>query len=455
MEVSLLKRYKKVPLATPQLISLGFAAVIFGGALLLMLPISNRQGEITPFIDALFTATSATCVTGLTTVNTAQHWTPFGQLIILLMIETGGLGFMSLPVFFFMIAKKKINLRTRMLLKDSLNLDQMNGGVNLMRYILLTSVIIQGLGVFALSFSFVPRYGWIKGIWFSIFHSVSSFCNAGFDLLGDSLANDQQDIWLLFVVMTLIIAGGLGFLVWYDIMQYHTRKRLSIHSKIALTMTASLLIFGTFGFYLTEHNAQNLVVGNWLQRLFNTMFMAVTPRTAGYYSVSYFEMSHAGLILTIVLMYIGGASGSTAGGLKTTTFGVLLIQMKSILKGRNQAEFSGRTIPNSAIFRALTLFFITLTLCIFATMILSITEKIPDVDGLGLEYIVFEVVSAFGTVGLTMGLTPELSIIGKIIIISLMFIGRVGIMTVLFSLIAKSRQQEQHFKYPEESVLIG
>lgn len=451
----MLKQLKKGHLATPQLISLGFATVILCGALLLMLPISSRSGGITPFIDALFTATSATCVTGLTTVNTAQHWTPFGQFVILVMIETGGLGFMSLPVFFFMIARKKINLRTRMILKDSLNLEQMNGSVNLMRYILLTSVIIQGLGSIALSFSFVPQYGWLKGIWFSIFHSVSSFCNAGFDLLGDSLANNQQDIWMLSVIMILIIAGGLGFLVWFDLIQYRKQKRLSIHSKIALLMTGSLLILGTIGFYLTEHNGQLLVTGNWLQRFFNTMFMAVTPRTAGYYSVNYFEMSHAGLILTIVLMYIGGTSGSTAGGLKTTTFGVLLIQMKSILKGRNRAEFSGRTIPAGAIFRALTLFFITLSLCILATMILSVTEKIPDVDGLGLEYIVFEVVSAFGTVGLTMGLTPELSIVGKVIIISLMFIGRVGIMTVLLSLIAKARQQEQHFKYPEESVLIG
>jgi len=451
----LLKQLKKGHLATPQLISLGFATVILCGALLLMLPISSRSGGVTPFIDALFTATSATCVTGLTTVNTAQHWTPFGQFVILVMIETGGLGFMSLPVFFFMIARKKINLRTRMILKDSLNLEQMNGSVNLMRYILLTSVIIQGLGSIALSFSFVPQYGWLKGIWFSIFHSVSSFCNAGFDLLGDSLANNQQDIWMLSVIMILIIAGGLGFLVWFDLIQYRKQKRLSIHSKIALLMTGSLLILGTIGFYLTEHNGQLLVTGNWLQRFFNTMFMAVTPRTAGYYSVNYFEMSHAGLILTIVLMYIGGTSGSTAGGLKTTTFGVLLIQMKSILKGRNRAEFSGRTIPAGAIFRALTLFFITLSLCILATMILSVTEKIPDVDGLGLEYIVFEVVSAFGTVGLTMGLTPELSIVGKVIIISLMFIGRVGIMTVLLSLIAKARQQEQHFKYPEESVLIG
>lgn len=451
----MLKQLKKGHLATPQLISLGFATVILCGALLLMLPISSRSGGVTPFIDALFTATSATCVTGLTTVNTAQHWTPFGQFVILVMIETGGLGFMSLPVFFFMIARKKINLRTRMILKDSLNLEQMNGSVNLMRYILLTSVIIQGLGSIALSFSFVPQYGWLKGIWFSIFHSVSSFCNAGFDLLGDSLANNQQDIWMLSVIMILIIAGGLGFLVWFDLIQYRKQKRLSIHSKIALLMTGSLLILGAIGFYLTEHNGQLLVTGNWLQRFFNTMFMAVTPRTAGYYSVNYFEMSHAGLILTIVLMYIGGTSGSTAGGLKTTTFGVLLIQMKSILKGRNRAEFSGRTIPAGAIFRALTLFFITLSLCILATMILSVTEKIPDVDGLGLEYIVFEVVSAFGTVGLTMGLTPELSIVGKVIIISLMFIGRVGIMTVLLSLIAKARQQEQDFKYPEESVLIG
>lgn len=449
------RMYRRYELTTPQLISLGFASLILLGAILLTLPISSQSGEFTPFLDALFTTTSATCVTGLTTLNTAEHWSLFGQAIIIVLIEIGGLGFMSIPVVFYFISRKKINLSTRMILRDSLNMPTMSGEVGLMRYILKTAFIIQGLGIAALAIDFVPRYGWAKGLWFSFFHAISSFCNAGFDLFGDSLVPFQEDPWVLFIVMLLIIAGGLGFLVWYDLMGLRKKRRMTLHSKIALIITGGLLVFGTVGFFVTEGLNTSLIDSdNPLSRFANTMFMAVTPRTAGYYSIDYFQMSHAGLILTMILMFIGGTSGSTAGGLKTTTFGVLLLKVKSIFQGRSHAEFAHRTIKDAGVNRAMTLFFITLSLCIFATMILSVTEHIPNVDQLGLEYIAFEVVSAFGTVGLTMGLTPDLSMIGKLVIISMMFIGRVGIMTVLFSLVRRP-ETEGNFKYPDESVMIG
>lgn len=449
------KRYSKLALSAPQMITFGFAGVILLGAVLLSLPISSQSGEATPFIDALFTATSATCVTGLTTLTTAEHWNLFGQSVILVMIEVGGLGWISLPVLFFFLSRKKIGLKTRIVLQESLNMDQMSGGVYLMRYIIKIAVAIQLIGMALLMVDFVPRFGWVKGTWFSLFHAISSFCNAGFDLFGDSLVGFQKNPWVLSIVMLLIISGGLGFLVWSDLLNYRKRRKFTLHSRIALTVTLGLLIFGTLGFTLTERNAALLAEGNVIERFFNTMFMAVTPRTAGYFSIDYFQMTHAGLILTIILMFIGGTSGSTAGGLKTTTFGVLLIQVKSIFKGRTRAEFAGRTLRNAVVSRALTLFFITLSLCIVATMILSVTESIPNVHRLGLEYIVFEVVSAFGTVGLTMGLTPDLTMIGKLVIICLMFIGRVGILTVVFSLITKGRQQEPSIKYPEESIMIG
>lgn len=449
------KRYSKLALSAPQMITFGFAGVILLGAVLLSLPISSQSGEATPFIDALFTATSATCVTGLTTLTTAEHWNLFGQSVILVMIEVGGLGWISLPVLFFFLSRKKIGLKTRIILQESLNMDQMSGGVYLMRYIIKIAVAIQLIGMALLMVDFVPRFGWAKGTWFSLFHAISSFCNAGFDLFGDSLVGFQKNPWVLSIVMLLIISGGLGFLVWSDLLNYRKRRKFTLHSRIALTVTLGLLIFGTLGFTLTERNAALLAEGNVIERFFNTMFMAVTPRTAGYFSIDYFQMTHAGLILTIILMFIGGTSGSTAGGLKTTTFGVLLIQVKSIFKGRTRAEFAGRTLRNAVVSRALTLFFITLSLCIVATMILSVTESIPNVHRLGLEYIVFEVVSAFGTVGLTMGLTPDLTMIGKLVIICLMFIGRVGILTVVFSLITKGRQQEPSIKYPEESIMIG
>ncbi|MGL9903905.1 potassium/sodium uptake protein NtpJ [Enterococcus sp. DIV0802c] len=446
------KRVRK-RLSPVQLIAAGFFILILFGGSLLTLPFFSHSGESTHFIDALFTATSAVCVTGLTTLNTAEHWNSAGQFLIMTLIEIGGLGFMMIPILFFAIAKKKISFSMRIVLKEALNLEEMSGVIKLMIYILKFAVVIQVIGAVALSVVFIPELGWAKGIWFSIFHAVSSFCNAGFDLLGDSLLADQTNVYLIMVVSALIIAGGLGFIVWRDILSYHRVKKITLHSKVALSVTALLLIGGFILFLITERNGLTLVKGTFTERLANTFFMSVTPRTAGYYSIDYLQMSHAGLILTMFLMYIGGTSGSTAGGLKTTTLGILLIQMHAMFKGKTRAEAFGRTIRQAAVLRALTLFFVTLSLCVVAIMVLSVTETIPKTSGI--EYIAFEVFSAFGTVGLTMGLTPDLTLIGKLVIISLMYIGRVGIMTVVFSLLVKANRAEANYKYPEESIMLG
>ncbi|MEY8445020.1 TrkH family potassium uptake protein [Enterococcus ratti] len=448
-----MKKNVRKRLSPVQLLSAGFFCLIFLGGGLLTLPFFSRSGESTSFIDALFTATSAVCVTGLTTLNTAEHWNSAGQFLLMLLIEIGGLGFMMVPIIFFAIAKKKVSFSMRIVLKEALNLEKMSGVMNLMIYILKFAVIIQLLGALALSVVFVPKFGLGKGIWFSIFHAVSSFCNAGFDLLGDSLLNYQTNVYLLLVISVLVIAGGLGFIVWRDVLSYPRVRKITLHSKIALSVTGILLIGGCILFYFTERNGMTLVKGTFVEKLVNTFFMSVTPRTAGYCSVDYLQMSHAGLILTMFLMYIGGTSGSTAGGLKTTTLGTLVIQMYAMFKGKTRAEVFGRTIRQTAVLRALTLFFVTLSLCVAAIMVLSVTETIPKNSGI--EYIAFEVFSAFGTVGLTMGLTPDLTFIGKIVIISLMYIGRVGIMTVVFSLLVKGNKKEANYKLPEESIMIG
>ncbi|CAI3383792.1 TrkH family potassium uptake protein [Enterococcus cecorum] len=453
----MLKKEKKSniqKLGPVKFLSLGFAIIILTGGFLLSLPISSQSGEFTNFLDAVFTATSATCVTGLTTLNTAQHWSIFGQIIIMLLIELGGLGFMMLPIIFYTLAKKKVNLSTRIVLKEALNLDDMSGVMKLTLYVLKFSIAIQTTGMVLLAIDLVPRYGIIKGLWYALFHAISSFCNAGFDLFGDSLVPFQNDPYILLVISFLIVSGGLGFLVWRDLLQYKHTKRMSMHSKIALMMTGLLLLGGFVIFFFSEHNGRYLVQSdNLLVRLMNTLFMSVTPRTAGFYSVDYAAMSNPGLILTMFLMYIGGTSGSTAGGLKTTTFGVVLIQMISLLKGRQRAEFAGRSIKETAVFRAMTLFFISLSLCVISIMILSATEHLPRQNGI--EYAAFEVFSAFGTVGLTMGLTPDLTEFGKLLIIGLMYIGRVGIMTVLFSLMSNNQKTTCRYQYPYESVLVG
>ena len=260
----MIKQSKQIKKRLPavQLLALGFFLLILVGGGLLTLPFFSNSGHGTNFIDALFTATSAVCVTGLTTLNTAEHWNSAGQFLIMLLIEIGGLGFMMVPILCFALIKKKVSLSTRIILKEALNLEEVSGVMKLMLYILKLAFVIQLIGTVALSFVFVPEFGWLKGIWYSLFHAISSFCNAGFDLLGDSLANHQQNVYLIMVVSALIISGGLGFIVWRDLLEYHQKKKMTIHSKIALTVTGTLLLGGFVVFFFTERNGATLVEGN-------------------------------------------------------------------------------------------------------------------------------------------------------------------------------------------------
>lgn len=449
---------RKLYISPVQTIVLGFLSLIIVGTVLLSLPFSASNGQPTAVIDALFVATSAVCVTGLSPVNTVEHWSVIGQTIIMILIELGGLGFLTVATILFTVLRKKASLSMRMLYQEALNVSEVSGVFRLMKYIMKFAAIIQLLGAFLLSFQFVPTFGWGKGLFYSLFHAVSAFCNAGFDLLGDSLVPYQRSPYLLLIISFLIVAGGLGFIVWRDILtaiqarKLKTKQRVSIHTRLALIITGSLLLLGTVIFYFSEYSRFPADMGV-LDRLVNSWFLSVTPRTAGFYSVDYLKMSAPGLIITILWMFIGGTSGSTAGGLKTTTFGVILLQLRAIFKGKERAVFYERTIPERVVLQAFTLFFLGTFLCVAASILLSFTETIPK--GSGIEYIVFEVISAFGTVGLTMGLTPDLTVFGKLIIILLMFIGRVGIYTVLLSLIKKGLEGNSKIQYPKESVMIG
>lgn len=442
---------RRIPL--PAILTLGFLFFIVLGSILLMLPSATRSHQTTPFIDALFTATSATCITGLTTVNTAAHWSFFGQSIIIMLVEIGGLGFMTFSVLPFVLLKRKVDLTTRLLIKESLNFEKLADVDSVLKYVIGLSLIIQSLGAALLFVDFYPRYGFTHGFFMSLFHAVSAFCNAGFDLFGNSLESQQNDPYLILIVSALIIAGGLGFLVWRDLLLYKRRNRLSLHTKLALSTSGVLLLGAFLLFLLTEDNLAVIAPNTGgFNRLVSTFFLAVTPRTAGITTVPYSQLSIAGILLTIVLMFIGGTPGSTAGGIKTTTLGLLTLQSWAILRGNQDVEFGHRRFTERNIQRALMLVFISLVLVVTATMILTATETIPE--KYGLEYVIFEVISAFSNAGMSMGLTPHLTVIGKLIIMLLMFLGRVGIYTVMFTVLNANHPQKG-YRYPAENVMIG
>ncbi|GEO68701.1 TrkH family potassium uptake protein [Levilactobacillus acidifarinae] len=433
----------------------GFILIIAVGTILLSLPAATRTGQGTPLIDVLFTAASATCITGLTVVNTAAHWSVFGQLVILGMAEVGALGYMTFAVLLFNLIRRHrhMGLSTQLMVKESLNLENLSDTKSVMKYVVQLSAIFQLGGVALLAVDFIPRFGWRHGLYVSVYHSVMSFCNAGFDVFGNSLMAFRDDTYVILVTIVLIVGGGLGFLVWRDVLLYHERHRLSLNSKLTLVTTGTLFVVGFLALLVTEGNLA-CIPGNptWINRVVNTLFLSVTPRTAGIVTLPT-ESLHAGSIfLLMILMFVGGTPGSTAGGIKTTTFGVLMLQSIAQLRGKDDVEFSHRRFSQANISRALLLVFLASIVITVATLILTQTEKIPR--GYGLEYIVFEVLSAFGTVGLSLGLTPHLSVIGKLIIILLMFIGRVGIFTSLYSL-SKRQTKVSRIRYPEENVLIG
>lgn len=442
------KRYKK-RLTPVQILALGFFSVIMIGSFLLMLPISSKVGTVTPFIDAFFTSTSAVCVTGLVTLNTGEHWSYFGSTVIMFLIQIGGLGFMSFATLFALLLGKKITLKERLIMQEAMNSFSLQELVKLAKYILIFTFSVEGVGALFLATKFIPEYGLEKGTYFAIFHSVSAFCNAGFDLTGNSLVPYADNTVIILTISALIIIGGLGFAVWAEIYNYKGLKKLSVHSKLVITMTLILLIGGWILMFILEAgNPETLKPMSLKGKLLSSLFASVSPRTAGFNSISTSGMTLGGITLTIILMFIGGSPGGTAGGIKTTTTGILLMTIICMIKNREDTTVFNRTITKGLVYKAFVISTIAMGVVIVDTMILSITEV-----GASLEYILYEIVSAFGTVGLTLGLTPKLTVVGKLLIALTMYIGRVGPLTLFLAL--SSKKNGSSIKYPEGKILVG
>lgn len=445
----MIKKFQE--LSIPQYIVLAYAFLIVVGGFLLWLPISSSSGTSTTFIDAIFTATSATAVTGQVTLNTANHWNYIGKTIILVLIEIGGLGFMTIWVLLYSsIFKQQTNLKQRKVVAESLSLSSGVSVQSKVASILRFAFSVQLLGAFLLSFSFIPKYGTAKGLYFSIFHSISAFCNAGFDLFGNSLLNYQENSFVLLVIAALVMTGGLGFIVWEDLFNYRKNRKLQPYTKVLLVSTISLWVIGMILFWISESRNGTLSDLPVYKQIVNYFFLAVTPRTAGFANIDYAQLTSGSVFLTIILMFIGASSGSTGGGIKVTTLAVVLIV---IYRSINHDRFKifNRAISSDTIQKAFFIFSSGLTFGVVATFILLMSETIPV--GFGIEYVLFEAFSALGTVGLSMGLTPTLTSLGKILLMALMLVGRVGVMTFLWSLAGK--KHDPRIKYPETDLLVG
>lgn len=439
----------KIKLNGVQILALGFIAVIVIGGIILSLPISSRSGEPTNFLDSIFTSTSAVCVTGLITLNTSTHWNTFGQTVIMTLIEIGGLGFMSFAVLISLILRKKITLRERLIMQEAMNTFSIQGLVRMVKYVLIFTVSVQFFGALLLSTQFVPEYGISRGVFYSIFHSISAFCNAGFDLFGTSLVTYSSNSVVILVISALIIIGGLGFTVLLELYDFKGIKKLSVHAKLVIITTLILIFGGTILMLIFEfNNTQSIGNMSLSDKLLNSFFASVTPRTAGFNSVQTTGMTLASKILTVILMLIGGSPGSTAGGLKTVTCGILVLTVISVIKGREDTEVFGRRFTKEIIYKAFTIVFIGLSLVIGVTMILSYTEV-----GASFIDLLYESASALGTVGLTLDLTPNLTSIGKVLIMIMMYLGRVGPLTVMLA-VTRNRKKSG-YKYPEGKILIG
>lgn len=433
-------------------IALSFFGVIIIGSLLLMLPVSSRNGEWTPFLNALFTATSASCVTGLIVYDTYTYWSHFGQIVILLMIQIGGIGLMTLISTFAIFRKKKIGLHERILLKQSAGNTRISGMVRLVKQIILGTLLFEGAGAILLAIRFVPQMGAGRGVYYAVFHSISFFCNAGFDLMGyqgafSSLTGYEKDVLVNVVVMLLIVIGGIGFLVWADILKCKGRfGRFSLHSKIVVMTTVLLLITGCFGFLLFERNG-NLQGMSTHEKLLSAMFMSVTTRTAGINTMDLAGLSESGSLLAMVLMLIGGSPGSTAGGIKTTTFAVVCLTVWSMSRGNQEITVFKKRFEQNVAKQAISI------MAVYIAGILLGTMLICAIEPFSMEDVLFETISAAGTVGLTKGITSQLGVISRIILIVLMFGGRIGGLSLL--LVFAERKSDAPVKRPSEQILLG
>ncbi len=431
-----------------QIIIIGFFTVILLGSLLLMLPIATDTNTGTKFLDALFTATSAVCVTGLVVHDTATYWSLFGQVIILMLIQIGGMGVVTIAVAVATASGRKIGLMQRSIMQEAISAPQVGGIVRMTRFILRTSIVIELVGAAFLAIVFCKDFGIPKGIWYALFHSISAFCNAGFDLNGvlqpySSLTLYSEQPIINITIMLLIIVGGIGFLTWADVQKnrWHFSK-YRMQSKVILCVTISLIIVPAIYFFFCEFTEFSLV-----RRIWYSLFQSVTPRTAGFNTADLTILSETGQMIIIILMLIGGSPGSTAGGMKTTTFAVLCASAVSVFQKKEYAHFFGRRVESEAVRTAATILLMYLVLFLTGGMIISSLEKIPLLSAL------FETSSAIGTVGLSLGITPDLTDISKMILIGLMFFGRVGGLTLIFA--AFSEKKVNNSRLPQEKITVG
>jgi trk system potassium uptake protein TrkH len=432
-----------------QILALGFAGLIVAGALLLMTPMASATGQGLSFIDALFTATSAVCVTGLVVVDTGTYFSIFGQMVIIVLIQAGALGIMTMATLMALIMRRKIQLRERLIMQEALNHMTVSGVVRLTQYIIFATFFLEFVGGTILAIHWYSDLG-STGIYYGYWHAISSFCNAGFDLFGNfsSLTRYVDDITVNLTVTSLIILGGLGFTVIFDVWNNRRWNKLSLHTKLVLITTFVLLIFGTVVILLLEMNNPNTLGElSWKGKIIASYFQSVTPRTAGYNTVDIGKMQDATLFFTIILMFIGASPASTGGGVKTTTLGVMIAAIWALITGKHDAEIFRRRINQNIIYKAFTVFFIAATLVIIVTMLMSISEEFSFLR------ILFEVVSAFGTVGLSTGITSSLTVHGKLWLIITMFAGRIGPVTFVLALALRSRKGAIH--YPEGKINIG
>ena len=450
-----IKALKKKNIYTPvQILAIGFAIVVFTGAILLSLPIASQSGKITPFIDCIFTSTSAVCVTGLVTLDTGTYWTYFGKTVIMFLIEIGGLGFMSVATMVFLILGRRITLKERLIMQEAMNVNTLQGLVKMAKYVLIFTFSVEGIGAVLFATQFIPEFGIAKGIYYSVFHAVSAFCNAGFDLMGNfkSVTAYANNSVIILTISALIAIGGLGFYVWVEIYNYKGIKKLSLHSRVVIYTTLVLIVGGAILMYIFEKNNPLTMQAMPIKgKILSSIFASVSPRTAGFNSIPLDGMTMAGKFLTIILMFIGGSPGSTAGGIKTATAVVLFMTVVSVVKGRENTEIFQRRINKEVVYKALVIALLGLLLVVVVTMILSITEQ-PNIP---FEHFLYEATSAFATVGLTLGLTTKLSFVGKIIICLTMYAGRVGPLTIILALAKNKSGKSGTIKYPEGKILIG
>lgn len=453
---------KKFSLSTTQMIALGFFLAILTGALLLMLPVSSSNGTSTPFIDSLFTSTTSVCVTGLVVKNTFEHWSTFGHVVILFLIQFGGLGIVTFTTSLMLILRRKVTLKDRLLLQDAYNLQTLSGLVRFTKKVMLGTFIIEAIGALCYCFTFIPDFGLRKGLWISVFTSVSAFCNAGIDIIGpDSLMPYVTNLNVNITTMLLIIMGGIGFIVWFDVLRviksirhkelpkYAFFNRLTLHTKIVLTTTAALILIGAAVVFILEYSNKGTIGGlSGGGKILSSFFESVTLRTAGFLTFSQKEMRESTILFCLILMFIGGSPVGTAGGVKTSTFALVIIAAMSAIKGEEYGTAFNRRLPNRTMRKALAVILISLSFSFLAIVLLLTYTHGSLVD------IMFEVFSAIATVGLSRDFTATLNTFGKIIIIITMYLGRIGPITL--PIIFSSKKSKYGLAvFPKEDITVG